>query len=102
MKVEFNKSIKAMWGKLDGLVFRRSHGGRVVVSTSPDMSRVKWSEAQQAHRRRFKQAVAEARSALTDPEVHAQYEAEAAARGMRPFDLAVSVCYKRLKQMTEA
>lgn len=101
MKVEFNKAIRAMWGRSRGLVFRRSYGGRVVVSASPDMSSVKWSEAQQAHRRRFKRAVAEAQSALADPEVRARYEAEAAARGMRPFDFAVSDCYKRLKQMTE-
>lgn len=94
MKVKFNKSIKAMWGRLDGLVFRRSYGGRVIVSASPDMSRVKWSEAQKAHRERFGEAVAYAKAAMADPQVRARYEAEAVPQGKRPFDTAVSDYFK--------
>ena len=90
MKVKFNQSIQAMWGELGNLVFRRTHNGKVVVSAAPDMSRVKWSDAQQAHRLRFKQAVAHAKAAMADPQVRARYEGEAAAKGKRPFDLAVS------------
>jgi hypothetical protein len=90
MKVTFDQSIQAMWGRLGNLVFRRSYGGRVVASVSPDMSRVKWSEAQKEHRLRFKRAVAHAKAAMADPQVRARYEGEAAAKGKRPFDLAVS------------
>lgn len=94
MKVTFNQSIQAIWGRLDGLVFRRSHTGEVVVYAAPDMSRVKWSDAQQAHRERFKQAVAHAKAAMADPQVRARYEREAAVRRKRPFDLAVSDYFK--------
>ena len=94
MKVKFNKSIEAMWGRLDGLVFRRSYGGRVVVSASPNMSRVKWSEAQKAHRKRFREAVTYAKAAMADPQVRARYEREAASKGKRPFDMAVSDYFK--------
>jgi hypothetical protein len=93
MKVTFKQSIQAMWGGLGNLVFRRTHNGKVVVSAAPDMSRVKWSEAQKAHRERFKMAVICAKAALADPQVRARYEQEAAAKGKRPFDLAVSDCY---------
>jgi hypothetical protein len=90
MKVTFNKGIQAMRGRLGNLIFRRTYGGKVVVSAAPDMSRVKWSEAQKAHRERFKMAVIRAKAALADPQVRARYEQEAAAQGKRPFDLAVS------------
>jgi hypothetical protein len=90
MKVIFNKGIQAMRGRLGNLIFRRTYGGKVVVSAAPDMSRVKWSEAQKAHRLRMKQAVTYAHTALADPQVRARYEQEAAAQGRRPFNLAVS------------
>lgn len=99
-KIVLNPIIDKLHGSIVNFTFRYIYG-RQTLMKKPDMSRVKWSEAQQAHRRRFKRAVADAQSALADPEVSARYEAEAAARGMRPFDFAVSDCYKRQKQMTE-
>ena len=94
MKVIVNKGIQAMRGRLGNLVFRRTYGGKVVVPAAPDMSRVKWSEAQKAHRERFGVAAKRAKAALADPHVRARYEQEAAARGMRPFDLALSDYFK--------
>ena len=93
MKVTFNQSIQAMWGRMGGLVFRRSRNGRVVVAAAPDMSRVKWSEAQKTHRERFKEASKRAKAALEDPQVRARYEQEAASKDMQPFNLALSDCY---------
>lgn len=94
MKVVFNQSIQAMWGRVGGLVFRRSHNGTVAVAAVPDMSRVKWSDAQQAHRQRFKKAVAYARAAMADETVRAKYVEIAAIQGKRPFDMAVSDYFK--------
>ncbi len=94
MKVIFNQSIQELRGRLGGLVFRRSHTGEAHVSTLPDMSRVKWSPAQQEHRRRFKQAVAYAKTAMADARVRARYEQESVIQGKRPFDLAVSDYFK--------
>jgi hypothetical protein len=59
-----------------------------------DMSRVKWTNAQQAHRQRFKEAVAYAKAAMAVPEVRAAYETLAAEKHKRPFDLAVSDYFK--------
>ena len=75
-------------------VFRRTHTGEVILSKIPDMSNVKWSKAQKAHRQRFKQAVAYAKATMAEPTVRASYEKAAAKAGKRPFDLAVSDNFK--------
>lgn len=93
-KVILNEEIQQMWGRIGDLVFRRSHTGEAQLSTVPDMSRVEWSEAQRAHRQRFKAAVAYAQAAMADEEVRARYKQNAAAQGKRPFDLAVSDYFK--------
>ena len=93
-KVILNEGIQQIWGRMGDLVFRRSHTGEAQLSTVPDMSRVKWSAAQQAHRQRFKQAVAYARAAMADVQVRARYEQDAIIKGKRPFDLAVSDYFK--------
>ena len=58
------------------------------------MSKVKWSPAQKEHRQRFRRAVAYAHAALADEKVRAIYVKEAAQKGKRPFDLAVSDYFK--------
>jgi len=89
-KVDLNPMIEGLHGKLGNTVFRRVHNGTTTATRIPDMSKVKWSEAQVEHRQRFKQAVAYARAAMVDPKVRAEYEKAAAKIGKRPFDLAVS------------
>jgi hypothetical protein len=76
------------------MVFRLCHTGELSLTKVPDMSRVKWSEAQKEHRQRFKKAVAYARAAIAEPEVRAIYEEMAAKRNKRPFDMAVSDYFK--------
>lgn len=63
------------------------------------MSRVKWSKAQKANRRRFKQAVANARAALADPAQRARYERTAKKRGKRRWDVALADQLDRLKRL---
>ena len=46
------------------------------------------------HRQRFRRAVAYAQAALADEKVRAVYAEEAAQKGKRPFDLAVSDYFK--------
>jgi hypothetical protein len=82
--------IQQAQGQIGNLVFRRTQGGGTSLIRKPDMSKVAWSEAQAAHRKRFKLAVAYARGAMADPQTRAVYEREAARQGKRPFDLAVS------------
>jgi len=94
-KVKLQPGIHSLWGRMGDLVFRRSRTGEAHLSIVPDMSRVKWSAAQRAHRQRFKQAVTEAKAAFADPQVRARYEIAAKQAGKRPFDLAVSDAYHR-------
>ena len=93
-KIKLNPMIERAQGKVGNLVFRRSHSGEMTLMKSPDMSNVKWSNAQTAHRQRFKQAVAYARAAMAEPKVRQRYEKEAAKKSKRPFDLAVSDYFK--------
>ena len=93
-KITLHPMIQSAQGKMGNAVFRRSHTGEMTLIKLADMSRVKWSEAQQAHRQRFKEAVAYAKSALADPQVRAEYERRAAEQHKRPHDLAVSDYFK--------
>jgi hypothetical protein len=93
-KAKFNPMIKHIRGKIGNIVFRLCHTGEVVASKRPDMSSVKWSPAQKAHRQRFKEAVAYAKVAMAIPEVRAIYQQMAAENKKRPFDMAVSDHYQ--------
>ena len=93
-KIILNPMIQSAQGKMGNAVFRRSHTGEMTLIKLADMSNVKWSDAQQAHRQRFKQAVAYAKAAMAVPEVRAVYEKLAAEHHKRPFDLAVSDYFK--------
>ena len=93
-KITLNQIVVDVRGKVGEFVFRRTHTGEVILSKSPDMSNVTWSDAQQAHRQRFKEAVAYAKAAMAEPKVRAVYEKSAAKQHKRPFDLAVSDYFK--------
>lgn len=89
-RIKLNPIVEEAHGQLGETVFRRAHDGSLSLMKKPDMSGVEWSPAQRAHRRRFRQAVAYARAAMSDPGKQAVYAEAAAQRGKRPFDLAVS------------
>jgi hypothetical protein len=93
-KITLNQIVVDVRGKVGEFVFRRTHTGEVILSKVPDMSNVTWSDAQQAHRQRFKEAVAYAKAAMAEPKVRAVYEKMAAEQHKRPFDLAVSDYFK--------
>ena len=93
-KVKLNPMLKEVRGKLGNTVFRRSHSGEMSLIKLADMSNVKWSDAQKAHRQRFKQAIVYAKAAMAEPKVRHKYEKEAAKKNKRPFDLAVSDHFK--------
>ncbi len=72
------------------VVFRLLPTGEQQITKLPDMSNVKWSKAQKAHRQRFKEAVAYARAAMAEPKVRKLYEKMAAKNHKRLWDMAVS------------
>ena len=91
-KATLNPVFEIFTGKIGNLVFRRAHTGKLSVIYRPDMSRVKWSSSQKAHRERFRKAVGYAKAAMKDPDVRTIYEQMAAEKknNKRPFDMAVS------------
>jgi hypothetical protein len=95
-KVRFDPIIKWFTGSIGELVYRRSHNGNVSVYPSPDMSTVKWSQAQEHHRRRMSEAFKYASAAVTDPDIRPIYVQMAVDQDKnpgRPFDMAVSDYY---------
>jgi hypothetical protein len=93
-KIILNPMVQSAKGKMGNIVFRRAHTGGMTITKLPDMSKVKWSRAQKAHRQRFKQAVTYAKAAMADQIVSKVYEKAAVKQKKRPFDLAVSDYFK--------
>jgi hypothetical protein len=54
-KVRLNPILEQLRGQVGDLVFKR-YGKRVIISRKPDVEGQEWSEAQTAHRERFRQA----------------------------------------------
>ena len=93
-KVILQPWIKEMHGKMGDVVFKRTPRGETIMTKCPDMSKVKWSPAQKAHRKRFKLASAYAKAAMADPNIRALYEKQASKAHKRPRDLAISDYFK--------
>lgn len=92
-KVSFDPIIKWITGRIGKLVYRRSHNGKVSAYPIPDMSRVKWSQAQKDQRQRMSEAWKYASAAAADPDLRPVYVQMALDQGKnpgRPFDMAVS------------
>ena len=91
--VELNTMINSISGSFEKVSFRRMYGKQTLMK-KPDMSNVVWSEAQENHRERFREAAIYAREAMEHPEVQAHYQALAEKKGKRPRNLAVSDYFK--------
>ena len=93
-KVTLHPTLRSLSGKMGDVVFRTNRKtGTTTMSKVPDMTQVKWTKAQKAQRRRFKEAVAYAKTAMSQPEVWAVYQALAKKKRKRAWDLAVSDHY---------
>ncbi len=88
-RARLNPVIEELRGQIGELVFKR-YGDRVVISKKPDMSRVKPSAAQTAHRKRFRRATVYAKVVMADPEMRALYEATARERGQPVYNVAIA------------
>ena len=88
-RVRLHPPVKSMSGKMGIYTYRVMYGKQTLMKT-PDMSKVKWSKAQEASRQRFAEAIAYARQAMADPEVRAHYETVAKKAERQPFRVAVS------------
>jgi hypothetical protein len=75
-------------GRIGNLVFRK-HGDRTIVSHVPVQRHRELTDAQLAHRRRFREANVYSRSALANPAVRAFYADLAGKRSSNPHAVAV-------------
>ncbi|MDR1153379.1 MAG: hypothetical protein LBL04_01610 [Bacteroidales bacterium] len=76
-------------GKIGDLLVFRQVGGKTVVSKVPEPPKTV-SEKQAKQRRRFRQAVIYAKSAVESPETKTVYDEMAAKKGKTPFIVAVA------------
>lgn len=90
-KVRLHSLFQDFRGTLKGIVFRLSHNGKISAYRKPDMTHIKWSAAQVAHRERMAEAYAYAKAALADPQIRAYYvQMSLEVKGnKRPSDMAV-------------
>src|ERR1051325_4111507 len=93
-EVIFNSMVREIHGGLEDVVYRVSSTGKTYISKRPDMSGVKWSRAQKAHRVRVGEANDYAHAAMADPDVRATYEERAAKENRLPYRLAFSDYFK--------
>jgi len=101
-KVSFDPIIKWFTGRIGKLVYRRSHNGKVSVYPTPDMSTVKWTQAQKDQRLRMREASKYASAAVADPDIRPIYVQMAVDHNRnpgRPFDMAVSDYYHHGKDL---
>lgn len=82
--------LEELHGTMYDVIFKKSPSGNLIITRRPNMSKVKWSKAQKAHRERFKQATEYAKAAMADPKVRAVYEAMGASEHKRPYAMALS------------
>ncbi len=89
-KVKLTLPLEEIHGTLFDLVFKKTPKGDIIATKKPDMSRVKWSTAQEANRNRMSNALTLAQIAFRDPKVKAKYERKAKKQGGRAWNLALS------------
>ena len=103
MKVKFSSYIKEIRGRMGDNIFRLCHTGEWQITRRPNMSKVKWSQAQLDQRERMAEATAYANSVKRgDPELREFYLQMAweKKRNKRWFDMAVSDYYhNRINRM---
>ena len=94
-KVKLHPMYAEILGEIyENHVIKLSPQGELIIAKRPDMSKVRWSKAQKAHRKRFKLAAAYAKEALAEPKVRRTYERRAKKLGKTPWGLAVSDYFK--------
>lgn len=76
-------------GKIGDLLVFRQRSGQTIVSKTPTVGN-KVTEAQQAHRRRFQQAVFYGKAAMATPELSEQYGTVAHKKKRTVFNIAVA------------
>ncbi len=91
-RVKQNALIKGLSGRIGKSIVFKTYGNVTVVSAYPDMSNVKLSAKQKTENKKFKEAMAYAKSQMADPTAKALYKAK--TTGMqKPHNLAIADFY---------
>ena len=93
-KVRFKDMVMEIQGTMYDVVFKKSPKGKTIVTKKPDMSNVKWSQAQENHRRRMRRANEYAQAAMANPDIRSHYEKRAAKKHGVPYRMALSDYFK--------
>ena len=83
-KIKFYPFFAGMSGKMGNMIIKTSKNGQTYISSCPEKSKAKPSQAQLAQRKAFGQASDYAKSALADEATRALYEALAEVRNITP------------------
>jgi hypothetical protein len=81
VKADLNRALVGIRGSIDGWSYKTTEHGQI-ITRKPDMSGVKWSPKQEAHRARMAEAVRHYRAIRDDPEQAARYRELAKAAGL--------------------
>ena len=76
-------------GHINKQVVIKHRFGKTIITAYPDMSKVRYNENQKTEQRRFADAVAYARSIISDLEKKAQYKARL-PKGKKVFNAAIA------------
>src|SRR3989304_4641305 len=88
-KVKVNPIIEQIRGAVGDLVFKR-YGDKIVLARKPDMEGQTPTEAQLAHRERFREAAVYGKMVMADPAAKAVYDEAAKAKGQPVFSLTLA------------
>jgi hypothetical protein len=88
-KLKGNALIEGFSGRLDNIILKHYRYG-TVISTRPDMSKVKRTREQKQRSSRFAEAVAYARGVVADANLKKAYARKASKTGRTIYHLALS------------
>jgi hypothetical protein len=91
-QIKENIILKGLSGRVGKNLVFKHYGNKTVVSAYPDMSKVKLSAKQKKENKRFRKAMAYARSQMSDPESKAAYKAKATGL-QKPHNVAIADFY---------
>ncbi|MBN2213642.1 MAG: hypothetical protein JW723_05305 [Bacteroidales bacterium] len=84
--------IKGLSGRVGKNFIFKQYGSKTIISVYPDMSKVRLSAKQKKENNRFREAMAYARSQMSDPDAKAAYKAKAKDM-QKPHNVAIADFY---------
>lgn len=96
-KTKLNAALRELRGSVDAWCYKQTAHG-TVVSRRPDMSRVRWSPKQQAHRALVAAAGAHYRKLMADPKQAARLRRAAGKKGLPVSTYVISDFLRRARK----